>query len=474
MDENAQWRAAIERANQVLAAGDPAHAAALLNQLPDGGAADASLQAEAAVLLQRSLLARAETADPHKQLALFFRAQKAFYRAVYINPHLAAAYHAQGRFWRMIGRPDMAARLLQSIQHSCPDDETGALLSAWEDAAQPPAPALPHMWPSAIPDPKPRILVITIPGYDPAMDVLYDGLCTLLGAENVVDYPYKPLLHGEMPEAADNYPTTCEQPGQPRSLEWICAKLREGYFDCILYADMLQSTPKDALLRLLQDAGDCPLYIVDGWDDASYNEPLMLAHMGRTRCHGYFKREMIAGVDYGPHAIPLPLSYPDSRIPQELPGFRTQALFWAGNRYYGLRRLYLEHLEILLNANLSTQYSQEQYVDALHTAHIGLCLFGFGFDTIRYYEVPAHGVMLLAEQPPIVIPNDFTDGHSALFFKTLPEMIEKVAYFFHHPELVPLIAANGRNHCIRFHTATARAAQLLAHVCGNNAPPPLA
>ncbi len=447
-----------------LDSGQPEEAVRTLRDLPEDLSIAPEQQLALCLLRQGAYLGCAERPGcaPGLQLAFFFRAQKAFFRAVYVNPLFHEAYLVQAAFWRLLGRPGMATRLLRSIQMAAPTPAVAEALQA-HDSHEASVPG-PHIVPSWTPKKTPRILVLTIPGYDPAIDVLFDGLCTVLGEGQVIEYPYKPLLHGGDAAEADNYPTTFNHPASPRELEWLCARLREGYFDFILYGDMLQTIPREALRQLLQAAGETPVYIVDGWDDASDNQGIILEALGRSSVPLYFKREMIACVDYGSNAVPLPLAYPDDRVPKPLPTARTNALFWAGNRYYGLRRLYLEHFEAALGTSLSTNYTQEEYAQALDTAHIGLSLCGFGFDTVRYWEVPAHGALLLAEHPPILIPNDFTDMKSAVFFDDLPGLFERFRHLSQHPEAIPKIAAAGHRHFLAHHTASARARQLLAHL----------
>ena len=92
---------------------------------------------------------------------------------------------------------------------------------------------------------------------------------------------------------------------------------------------------------------------------------------------------------------------------------------------------------------------------------IGLCLFGNGFDTVRYWELPAHGVMLLAERSPLVIPSNFEDGRQAVFFDNAAELLEKSRYYLAHPEEAAQIALAGHAHAREFHSGTARARQCL-------------
>lgn len=460
----------MEHAAALAATGHPDWGFGLLENLPPGYPADPHARADAAAAVQRGFLAQAQARahDPNLVLALFFRAQKAFFHAIYIDPHHQNAYLFQARFWRLIGRPDMAVRLLENLSASGTNPQRQALLDACRAEAAPepaaePAPPPPTF---SLPSTPPRVLMLLVPGYDPGADILYDGLCTVLGEHNVQEYPYKPLLHGQDAEKADGYPTTFNHPGNALGLDELCAELARGAFDFIVYADMLQTIPQADLARILSAAPGTPVYVVDGWDDASNNLPLAVRHMGGRAPGAYFKRELIAGVRYEADlpVIPLPLSYPDNRLPARLPHRRRTAVFWAGNRYYGQRRLYLAHLEAMLAASFDQHYRPEDYRAALLDAHMGLSLLGFGFDTVRYWEIPAHGALLLAERPPIHIPYNFVDGESALFFDTVAQLAERLAAFLHHPHQIPRIAARGHAHLRQYHTGSARARQFLGHI----------
>jgi hypothetical protein len=417
---------------------------------------------------QQALLEWAETAtqpgDPLRT-KLFFRAQESFYRAVYINPIAGAPYITQSKFWWLLGDPAMGRRLLRSIQQVSPHVALAEALEAFPATAaeRPPAETAPTL--EAVPRGF-RVLVLGIPGYDPGMDVLYDGLCEVIGAENVEEFPWKPMLHGEAMEEAEGYPTPCNRPGTPRGLSWVCEALRAGRFQAVLYADLIQSQPREEVRAIVAaaNASHTPLCVVDGWDDAADNQAIILDRLGLSRVPVYFKREMLRCHDYGPNVFPLPLSYADARFPTQPARTRSRLLFWAGNRYYGLRRLYLEVLEAALGAFLDARLAQESYVRALGNSLIGLSCFGFGYDTVRYYEVPAHGAMLLAERPPIRIPHDFVDGETAVFFEDIAELEEKLLWYAQHPEDAVRIALAGHAHAKRYHSASARARQLLARL----------
>ncbi len=451
-------------ARALFKAGRPAWSLALLENIPSQLLEqDMALQARVGIEKQLCYLAWSKTADPEGRLRQFFLAQKEFYKAVYIYPYLHEAYCFHARFWHEIGNDDMAARLLRSIQWVAPNDACRQQLRLY--ATKPrlrPAEADPPIWER--PSRPTRLLIIIFSEFDPGTDVLYNGLCTVLGDESVIEYPWKPMLHGLTPERSSNYPCTFEHHGEPWDLARVIEALREGYFDAVLFADMLKHLDGETIRGLMAAASDIPLFIVDLWDDGSDNRYLILEYLGRDDARAYFKREMLTCYDYGPHAYPLPLSYADGRIPEDVSGERPEPVFWAGQRLFGLRRLYLERIEELLGTKLDATYAPEEYARQLLRSRIGLSLLGFGFDTVRYLEVPTHGALLLAERPPIRIPHNFRDGESAVFFDDLHELEEKLAYYIAHPEEACAIAAAGYHHAKQYHTASARARQLLARI----------
>ncbi|MDZ4860169.1 MAG: glycosyltransferase, partial [Candidatus Hydrogenedentes bacterium] len=106
----------------------------------------------------------------------------------------------------------------------------------------------------------------------------------------------------------------------------------------------------------------------------------------------------------------------------------------------------------------------EMYKQSLADSRIGLSFFGFGFDTVRYWELAAHGCMLLAERPLVRIPFNFIAGESANFFDDLPELEQKLAHYLAHPDEAQMIATAGHSHFLKYHTTSARARQFLGRI----------
>ncbi|MCC6488872.1 MAG: glycosyltransferase family 1 protein [Candidatus Hydrogenedentes bacterium] len=450
-------------ARALFNAGHPGWAYEVLDRVPNHLLREGEVRAAYQGERQLCVLAWDKVGDIDGRLGRFFQSQSMFYEAVYNAPRMELPYLCQAEFWRRIGNEDMAARLLRTIRHlsslheierrltaCCPVKD---LRSVYEEAPPWAAGAKP-----------PRILYIMPLRPHYGIDVLYDGLCTVLGDQNVVEYPWKPTLHGERPTELAHYPCMFGRRGEKLEFPALLSLLREGAFNAILMGDIEQHVGHEAIRALLDAAAETPVFVVDQQDDPLNNLPGTLEFMGRPSVAGYFKREMLACHDYGPRTRPLPFAYADQKVPHILPVKRGHELFWAGHRQYGLRRVYLERVESIVGGVFDRKYTQEEYAQALRDSRIGLNIFGFGYDTVRYWEFPAHGCMLLAERLPIRVPHNFQDGESAVFFDDLPDLEQKLTHYLAHEDEVAAIALRGHEVLVRHHTASARARQMLGYM----------
>ncbi|GMU94264.1 MAG: hypothetical protein AMXMBFR4_33220 [Candidatus Hydrogenedentota bacterium] len=451
-------------ASDLAAAGMPARAADVLTWLESYFPLREEQQALVAGEKLRYYRMEAES-KPQRldETGLVSCAQKEFQIAVHRFPLRHEYYRDQAAIWRRFGNDNLAARLLRSIMHVAPDPATRNDLAACKPESTPqPVPETAPDWDGS--RRSPRILAITHDHSDYGLDTLYDGLCTVIGSANIREFPWKPTLHGREKEATLKYPCWFEHDGGPVSAERIEQELRDGLFDVILFADMVQMTHRDVVRRFIDAAPDIPVVVYDPWDNAHSLRKQVQDYLGGAPIVAYFKREMLVSFDYGPNSFPLPFGYPDRYVPHSVPASRSRDLFWAGKRIFGTRSLYLDRLARVLERDFTTTYSQDAYARAIREARIGLSFFGFGFDTVRYWELPAHGCMLLAERPPIRIPFDFVDGESAVFFEDLPELEDKLSYYMSRPDEAERIARAGRDRFMRWHTSSARARQFLGRL----------
>jgi spore maturation protein CgeB len=106
--------------------------------------------------------------------------------------------------------------------------------------------------------------------------------------------------------------------------------------------------------------------------------------------------------------------------------------------------------------------SSLEYRDLMERSKMALSVRGGGYDTMRYWEIPASKTLLLAEQPDIDIPNNFVDGEHAIFFKPdLSDLATLVRTYAKDEALCRQMAERGYEHLLRYHTCERRAEYFL-------------
>ncbi len=453
----------VQHAKELLEASRPEAAYHVLDQIPAPYLTNPASRESVGLAKLEVLGAWIRLVQGHDQSSLLVRALSAFYQLSDEAPRNPAPYLAMAECWEWAGDPEMAGRLLRSIAHVYPSE--AVILQRDRLGALPRSTSIPFETVPAWDGIRPfRVLYLLHPRPHYGIDVLFDGLCACLGDENLVEYPWKATLHGgETPEHR-HYPCRFNRQGRDTTLESICSALREKAFDFILFGDVEGSLPTVDVQAILNARGDCPVFLMDGLDEMGNFRNRVQQRLGLPEFAGYFKREMHRCVAYGPNTWPMPFAYSEDLGLQAPVGERPHDFFWAGHRRFGMRRLYLETLESRYGWNLNAQYDQAAYQARIRDSRIGLNCFGMGFDTVRYWELPAQGCMLLSDRLPIHIPHNFEDGVHAAFFGDLEELLEKADYYLNRPEEAKAVAEAGRRHFLQYHTNRARASQLLGRV----------
>ena len=101
------------------------------------------------------------------------------------------------------------------------------------------------------------------------------------------------------------------------------------------------------------------------------------------------------------------------------------------------------------------------YLDALARARIAISVRGYGYDCLRFWEIPSFDTMLVSDKLPIVKPYPFEDQVHAAYFDIIEELIAIVRRALSDPVWSTRIAKAGNEHLRTHHTARARAKQLL-------------
>jgi hypothetical protein len=285
-----------------------------------------------------------------------------------------------------------------------------------------------------------RILFLANPVCDYLQDLLYHGLISILGPENVVELPRVERYHSAPPSDTTYPHLWFDVPEPPRT------PLREAVdaADAIVVGS-LRDGIRDLVDEILDLRSRPPVVFVDGEDDSD-----VLAIVGRVDL--YFKRELLLPglanrlrearrrrrderprehdddelrAPVGPawagdgRLRPLPLGWVGP-LPRSAPTeFDVAFLHAATSPERAAVRAQLERLSAegirvrLLEEGERLEWSA--YMDVLARSRIGVSVRGLGYDTFRYWEIPAAGALLLAETPRTLIPGNFVDGREAVF-----------------------------------------------------------
>ena len=280
-----------------------------------------------------------------------------------------------------------------------------------------------------------KIGVISRGSPDYLIDIVTDGLIRLFGRQGVsLDYnnrggwggQYIILLQGfEGPEPYD-----------------------------IHEADVLIASVRsvDAANDWMKRTGKRNVAIVDG-------EDFHMLHDIHSSVKVYFKREFLKGVKHPSNVRPLPFG----AIPEKLPEAMdvTKDVFYRGHETHHFRKEIVKALDDMGFKIPVERVEKADYNKDLITSLVGVSVRGNGWDTYRYWETPYFGAALLSQRLNIVIPDDFKEGHEAVFFEGIDDFKRKLKGMLDSPEMTFEIAKAGRKACMERHLSLHRAKTVL-------------
>jgi hypothetical protein len=355
-----------------------------------------------------------------------------------------------------------------------------------------------------------RILFLTDDALDYVSDPLYIGLSRVLGNEHVVDYPYKRSFHD--PEA--RVWCLAQRPGRRYGREEIVDLLRDRAFDLVCLASFRREAI-DECARLYGQVSFPPMVFVDGEDGANLRHDVL----GRFPVRVYFKRDYawkmgsrlrdlgaLAWTFRGDRAlfertVPLPLSLIMDTLPDcggvrkdvdvsyrgrashprraravEILSKMERVRFSGGlyaspdDRAYKLKHGAFERLRTkMLENNLAPEADRLKkqapgdYYHEIVASRIAVALRGGGLTaSLRYFEIPAMGTMLISDRPETLVPDDFADRRHAVFCRPdLGDLAELVRHYLQDEKEREAIAVEGRAHLLKYHTCERRAEYFL-------------
>ena len=327
---------------------------------------------------------------------------------------------------------------------------------------------------------KPSVLFITSRDADYLQDAIYGGLVQELGLQNVTEVPFNKNFHHEFRP----YPRNLGL--QP---EGVLARGLMGFkklhYDLVIVGAAKPDVFETYKKWLPKISSSTPVVFIDGGDRpelggdlAREGSPHLYREVTGLRPFDWiFKREYLHTDTHPSHVRPLPFAINPKLLPAKTnEPKKYDVTFWAVEsdpvRSQALQ-LIEDRFDCRANGTTRKQVFKKYkrkglfYLEELTRAKITLNFRGVGWDTLRYWEVPALSRFLLSQRPQIQIPNNFREGKEIIFCKDdLSDLVELCEYYLKNDEAREQIARAAGEWSLRYHTPQARAREVLSAVFG--------
>lgn len=288
---------------------------------------------------------------------------------------------------------------------------------------------------------------------------MYHGLRSL--GHHVVDYPQNHTFHFRVVQPCkgdcENGPCTIPGPvgcsNHPAHISMLYLDAMDHKWDLVVTNN---GYGHEKLHRALSRAG-VPIAALDLGDSPSDSYNAWHKVIGSSN-FSFFRREYYRGQP----GLPLPYSYYE--VP-ELCEEKEHSVAFLYRPTNPLRQQLAADIEDFPDAIIG-EYPHYEYLQKIARSKFAVAIRGAGWDTLRYWEIPALGSVLCRQPSPIEIPNDFQDGVNCVEFNTITELKEKIDYYIKRPAVYNKMRQDSLQHFQKFHTTEARARQLLEAVCG--------
>ena len=337
-----------------------------------------------------------------------------------------------------------------------------------------------------------KVLYVDHPEADFLAAQIYMGLCRVLGAENVIDYPYKATYHGDVHRYASPYTTDPgttpwsrweqggdglttpfdwmePQPGRRVTRDEVLGMIGLGEIAIVIVASP-RAYNVPAAEDLIRASGKLmpPVVLIDGEDYTTIRYDIAERLGVRT----YFKRELVAESEQVEvyHAEkarigallrvePLPLA--PVRV-MEWTHTTVDVVLLGGGNCPGGKEPYEAVVRAVTDSYILGHVPFDRFLSAVSSARIAVALRGHSQDSLRSWEMLAcEGPLVAVHRHTLIRPHPFLDGVHVADFGS-PSELEAVLrkYLADEPRRAS-IAHRGHVNLLEHHTAEARARYLL-------------
>lgn len=319
-----------------------------------------------------------------------------------------------------------------------------------------------------------KILFLHSGKVDYLQDALYQGFVNVVGSENVQAYRWYKRYHLPTYQHPKNLGFSGFKLPRPR----VGKRLVRNYSLIVIascksatFQDYLEIAPhihKGAKVIFL-DGGDEPEIAGDLRREGA--EELFFEAMSIRPPDFIFKREMLISRSYDSNVFPLNFAVSFNNFQSSPRPKLFDVVFWAVESH-PIRTEILTvlegHFDCKSNGSLRSKVFRKHgrkgrdYLSGILESRITLNYRGAGWDTLRYWEVPALGQFLISQRPEIIIPNNFEDGKSIVFVGEDPlEVIDLCSYFLRKPAKAEAIGQAAARCSKEFHSPSHRAMYVL-------------
>lgn len=326
-----------------------------------------------------------------------------------------------------------------------------------------------------------NILYINSKSPDYVEDQLFSALTERLGKSAVTPYPvnYRYYFNRKAyPLNMGKCRTTLDFISDKLALKKELKTLEYDYV-------VIGSTKRDTFENFCEISAYLPKHIpliyIDGGDFADIggdSERLGFNSLFDDVANNYkfkhvFKREYAIDKTYADNVYPFPMAFKPQPVDSvetkqydvtcwcvESDPIRTQALSILENLY-----------DCRSNGTTLGQtfknYKRKGlgYLKELGSSRISCNFRGVGWDTLRYWEIPAVQSLMVSQRPQIVIPDNFVHGEHVIFCKDdLSDLTKIIDYYLAHDDETDEISASARDFLMKHHTHVQRAEYFLEKI----------
>lgn len=323
-----------------------------------------------------------------------------------------------------------------------------------------------------------KVLYINRNKFDYLQDLVYTGLIKTLGPTNVVELPWNNKFHINF----KNYPKNIGL-YKGAVLQSVLNRFTAKEFSIVIVA----SCHPDTLTTYLEIVKTLPSSVVTVFIDGG-DWPAVAGDLGRLGgmelyekiisirpFDHIFKREYLIDKSYDDNVHPLPFAFNFDRLPKISGEKKYDVAFWAVESdpiRSSVLDMIQDKFDCKNNGSVKNQVMKKYkrkgsfYLQELARCKISLNFRGAGWDTLRYWEVPALAGFMISQRPGIKINNNFIDGKEIVFCNDdLSDLLDLCHYYLKNEDEREKIARRALAKMKDYHTDIHRAKEIIS-VCG--------